>query len=323
MTAQAKAVPSATLQQQATPRCGEKDVDLSSLFSPENRDQKDALACTAFASARLLEAAIRSYYGSSPHLSEADIFALLLQKGKVNPGAGIYYTAFPSTEEELDLALANGVATAKTVPYTNRFLDRYDRFMEGHEQIKNDLENGISGSKEPYALLERRASDKQSRLLNQLLVNNSPQAAAERKRIKEMLKPFKRDRQPFSKYTPDQTKATLMNYLCRGIPVSVAMDITGLPEWNHFQAQENEFAGHQIIVYGFHKAERGFVFLTRNSWGDTTHSTPSVNPEITEDRLSKISSAVALVPNSPLSEEAREKMTERMQETSSSLEARH
>lgn len=81
----------------------------------------------------------------------------------------------------------------------------------------------------------------------------------------------------------DRKKALLASFM-KGIPVSVNMDLDGLPEWGSFKGRSL----HAFTATGYvTDKEGGLVLKTRNSWGGD-------NPDIPEKRFCRISRIVVV-----------------------------
>ncbi|MDO8803447.1 MAG: C1 family peptidase [Elusimicrobiota bacterium] len=283
---------------------------LTQFADPSTRGQANVGSCHAFGSVAVLEAAYFRAHGSKVQLSEADIFIrrTVLSKDWYRDfcsGGACKVSEGNDVLGDLEYAKANGVATS--VGY-DRFLERYRKFraaeqrtlegIDAEEKRMGWLQRMLYDPKAHWAQLQEGESSK--RISQMLLLGQDPRIDTERATIKEKLKDFVIEQKTFPYLGSDvhalsaadrlekgeAQRSFILRELSAGRPVALSMSLSNLAGWG--QTDTSEHANHAFMIIGFSRgADSRPVFHTRNSWA-------GVNPDIKEDELCRIFSAITV-----------------------------
>ena len=298
--------------------CRAWDVDLGRQFPVLEKSQQNIGSCHAFASVGLLEAALYRGYHAHIELSEADLFigntlgsaeayAKARKAGRLNEGNYV--------DRDLRFALDHGLATEATFDY-GRMSPRYgayreavsyfsDKFRQDDARrdwiqrtfFKSESEQWLQAQLNPQALQNKE------RMLNG--VQSRIPIADERALMKEAFAAFRiRKMDAATMRAPEEE---LNWWLDRKVPVSVSIDLGGLPNWGDFP----KGSWHGIIIEGYRFDPDGsLVYKTRNSWG--MGRSPDV-PGMAVDSIREMN--IVIAPGDPGSagETANRDVAERLQ----------
>jgi hypothetical protein len=287
------------LSKEWKPACS--GIDLTTQFPDVlSRDQCSVGSCHIFATLAPVEAALNRAYDLKVRLSEADLFVQVKVKSKDlysgasdEAGGAVRLSEGGYPAENLEYALAHGIATDKSAPY-DRMLGKYEGWRESQQKsiaAAKKSETILNNTKGHWGEMETEDFAKKN---NERFLLGAADLQAERDAVKKALTGFKVEKNSFGYFDSGVTqKQKLVDYLCRGIPVAVSMELAGLPEWG--QSKNSEHARHAFIIKGFERADDKFIFKTRNSWGPFHSTRATSNPDIPEEQLSRIYAADALL----------------------------
>lgn len=304
------------------PLAAAKTVDLSDQFPPGKiPDQGQIGSCHDFSAVALLEAAFYRHYKVHVPFSETDLFARMqMCSGEVCNDAGVYKAIDGSlqcglgeggnAQRDILFMLEHGVLTADGGSCAS-----YAQFSENYiRRFQKPLED---------ALLKLHACGKTLPPVEPEKLKNtaerwakpSPNAAAERKAVREALAGFIVS----NVYEYDAKKtlraAELMNIspekcldssqtqreailaeLDAGRPVVVIAQLLGMKQWHPKQRptdSPNSTANHLFLITGYRQNEAGrLTFQIRNSW---VNDGKPYNPDVTPEELCHVIEVTTLL----------------------------
>lgn len=232
-------------------------VDLSAQFIDAPRKQGHLSSCHTFVAVALIEAAYFRQHGVHARLSEADLF--------VRRNAAPALPFLRSREggmvrPDLRYALAHGVMPG----------DFYEVFEARYHAFKKRF----------FKFLDKRNS-----VVAELLPESAtPEANAAREKIREEIRGFSAEGEPFLKFIGAAARSVvkkdavkcdearvagfLERQLNAGRPVGVGLNSgwTKTPAWR--RDANGDGGSHYFVVSGYDRAAAGAVFHTRNSWSE-------------------------------------------------------